>query len=392
MRVAVIHTFGASGKEPLGEMLDRIHRSFLDSGLGEPAIRFNFGDSPLARGISSVDRVLKRHPDLERFVTSAPPMQGIPGARRISNGPMSSGAGETIPYSTLRAIAAGVPRSFPFHSMVFHLHLPEFGDLVPTPMNSASMMAGILLSDSWWVNGRNRSLSACTVVEADLSAKKIPPPPAPIPAILAACGKVRRTVQAPLADKGASDLVGVRLPVGSVIPSAKPEALRAVQGVVADYRSRLKEIIERANLPHKLPTSVEALKATPLGITAGPRKPALDLHFKPMGYSCKGESGSFDLRRRTSSNLTLEIHLDVGTWGHQVIGFFRVWGLGFKAGLPLPVSEDAVMPSQYPIGDAEHWEQIVANLAAVVKEYEKNFVPAVEAAAGPTPEWYHPQQ
>jgi hypothetical protein len=189
MRVALLHTFAASRKEPLAVMMDRVHQAFLDSGLGEPIIRFNFGDGPIARGLSSIDRVLKRHPELARFVTDAQPMPGIPGARRISNGPLSSGAGEAVPYATLQAIAAGVPRSFPFHSIVLHFHLPEFGDVVPTQLNSPALMAGILLSDSWWVNGRNRSLSACTVVEVDSASKKIPSPPAPVAAVLAACAR-----------------------------------------------------------------------------------------------------------------------------------------------------------------------------------------------------------
>ena len=60
------------------------------------------------------------------------------------------------------------------------------------------MMCGILVSDSWWVNGRNRSLSACTLVEADPASKKLPSPPAAVAAVLAALGKAKRTVQAPL--------------------------------------------------------------------------------------------------------------------------------------------------------------------------------------------------
>jgi hypothetical protein len=391
MRVAILNTFAASRKEPLVAMMDRVHQAFLDSGLGEPVIRFNFGDSPMATGVSSVDRVLKRHPELERFVTNAEPMPGIPGARRISNGPMSAGADESVAYATLQSIAAGVPRSFPFHSVVFHLHLPEFGDPVPTHLAAASMMAGILLTDSWWVNGRNRSLSACTVVEVESTSKKVPSPAGPVAAILAACGKIRRTVQAPLAEKNATDLVAVRLPSGMAIPSSNPELMRAVHAIGVDYRTRMNQIVERAGLPHILPPSGEALRDTPLGTVSGPRKPALDRVFKPMGYSCKGGSGTFELRRRTAANLTLEIHLDVGTWGHQVLAFFRVWGLGFKAGLPLPVAAHAVINGQYPIGDADRWQKIVENLGALVAELEKTFVPEIEGAAGPSPEWYQPQ-
>src|SRR5579872_4318743 len=116
MRVALLTTFAASKKDPLVSVMERIHQSFLDASLGEPVVRFNLGDAPIQGFVSSVDRVLKRHPELERFVTTASPMPGIAGARRISNGPMSPAASEAVPFSTLQTIAGGVPRSFPFHS------------------------------------------------------------------------------------------------------------------------------------------------------------------------------------------------------------------------------------------------------------------------------------
>src|SRR5271157_3361541 len=62
MRVALHTTFAASRKEPLVAMMDRVHQAFLDAGLGEPAIRFSFTEGGIARKVSSVDRVLKRHP------------------------------------------------------------------------------------------------------------------------------------------------------------------------------------------------------------------------------------------------------------------------------------------------------------------------------------------
>jgi len=397
MRVALLITFAASRKEPLGEMLQRVNEAFIAAGLNEPRIGFNFGDSPIAGGVSSVDRVLKRHRELERFVTSAAPMAGITGARRISNGPLSPAAGEAVPFATLHAIASGVPRSFPFHSIAIHFHAPEFGELVPAaaPGHSAEMMSGILVSDSWWVNGRNRSLSACTLVEADPASKKLPAPPEAVAAVIAKCGKVRRTVQAPLfsmtSETAAGLVPGVRMPSGTMIASAKPEAARAVHAIVTDYRARLAEIVERAALPHLLPTSnAEAYREVPLGVTAGPRKPALERVFKPMGYSCRGESGSFTLRRRTAANLTLELHLDVGTWGHQVLAIFRVWGLGFKGLLTLPVAANAIAAAQYPIGDADRWQKIVENLGAMVRELERSLVPEIQAAVGPSPEWYQP--
>jgi hypothetical protein len=396
VRVALLINFVASRKEPLAEMLQRIHQSFSSAGLGEPAIRFNFGDTQGRGSVSSVDRVLKRHPELARFVTSAVPMPLIPGARRITNDPLSPAAGEAMPFSTLHAIAAGVPRSFPFHDIAIHFHAPEFGELLPTSAGSAEMMCGILVRDSWWVNGRTRSLSACTLVEADPASKKLPSPPATVAAVLTQCGKARRTVQAPLSsatcEAAAGPVHGARTPMGAMIASPNPEAARAVQAITADYRARLQEIVVRATLPHILPEpGAEAYLDVAVGVAAGPKKPALENVFKPMGYTCRGQSGSFTLRRRTAANLTVELHLDVGTWGHKVVAMFRVWGLGFKGLLSIPISANAVAAAQYPIGDADRWQKIVENLGAMVRELDRSLVPEIEGAVGPSPEWYQPE-
>jgi hypothetical protein len=325
----------------------------------------------------------------------------IAGSRRITNDSLSPAAGEAVPFSTLHAIAAGVPRSFPFHSIAIHLHSPEFGEPVPTSVPSPERVCGVLVSDSWWVNGRNRSLSAFTLVEADPASKKLPSPPVAVAAVLAALGKAKRTVQAPLGsvtgEAGpsghANDPVpGIRIPTGAVIASVNPEAARAVQAIMADYRARLPEIVERAGLPHLLPPAgAQAYRDAAQGGTVGPRKPALLRVFKPMGYTCRGESGTFTLRRRTAANLTVELSLDVGTWGHSVLAMFRVWGLGFKGLLSIPVSANAVAAAQYPIGDAASWQKIVENLGAMVRELDRSLLPEIESAVGPSPDWYQPE-
>jgi hypothetical protein len=183
---------------------------------------------------------------------------------------------------------------------------------------------------------------------------------------------------------------GVRTPMGEMVASANPEAARAVQAITADYRARFQEIVERAALPHLLPApGAEAHRDAGPGVTAGPRKPVLERVFKPMGYTCRGESGSFTLRRRTAANLTVELHLDGGA--PTVVAMFRVWGLGFKGLLSIPVSANALVRAQYPIGDADRWQKIVENLAAIVRELDRSLVPEIETAVGPSPEWYQPE-
>jgi hypothetical protein len=283
--------------------------------------------------------------------------------------------------------------------VMLHLFVDAFGTLENVAPRTAELLPGILLSDSWWVNGRQRSLSACTVVDADPSAKRLPDLPDAVRGVFAACGKVKRTVQAPM--PGAAEAAAatpVRLPGGALAASANPAAAAAVRPIVADYRARMTEIVQRAALPHDLASAEETRRArpgvgeaTPEAVTVGPRKPALERAFKALGYSCMGGSGTFTLRRRTAANLTVELALDVGTWSHFVVAIFRVVGVGFKASLMLPVSAKATPGAQYHVVDADHWVKVVENLAALVKELDRTFVPDIERAAGPSPEWYRPE-
>jgi len=72
--------------------------------------------------------------------------------------------------------------------------------------------------------------------------------------------------------------------------------------------------------------------------------------------------------------------------GLPLTSMFHVHGPGFNATLILPVTLRG--GGQYRIGDTENWERIVANLRVIVSALEQTFVPAIEAAAGPAPEWF----
>ena len=386
MHLALLTTFVASRKEPLAEVLERIHAALIAAEFGEPHVQFVMAD-PMVGGVSSVARVIKRFPSLGRFVQTMAPSPSVGTLERkiITNRTSSGAAGETVDFAVLLEIARGVPRSFPFHNVGIQFSVPAFSGADAMPSTPGQLSPGISVSDSWWVNGRMRSVSALTLVEADPAARKLPPLPESIARVLAACGKVKKTIQAPLVTGPAAQRPS--------IDTVSPEKAAAIRAVVQDYRARMSEILDRANLPHDLPPNQEALA---LGVTSGPKKPGLVRAFTPMGYDCRSESaGSFTLRRRTPNNLTAELHLDVGTWSNNVMAIFRVQGLiegiGFKGTLILPVSRRAVLGGQYPIGGPERWQQIVDNLAALVAELDRTFVPSIEAISGPSPDWYKPE-
>ena len=119
-----------------------------------------------------------------------------------------------------------------------------------------------------------------------------------------------------------------------------------------------------------------------------PLKPTLVKHFKPLGYSCKGGSGTFSLRKPTPEHHVIEVDLDVGTWSRRLTAFFRLHVPGFQLRLPMPVASGAQVLPQCAIGDAVRWEKIVENLAALTVHLEREVVPEVSKAAGPAPEWF----
>ena len=125
MHLAMLTTFAASKKEPLADVLERIHAAIVAADLGEPLVQFVLADS---RGVSSVDRVLKRFPSLERFVQSLQPTPGVEAVKAISNRVSPGTSAETIDFAILLEIARGVPRSFPFHSIGIQFSVPAFSD------------------------------------------------------------------------------------------------------------------------------------------------------------------------------------------------------------------------------------------------------------------------
>src|ERR1700749_4830902 len=81
MLMAVFTIFAVSRKEPLGEVVARVHAAFAAAGFGQPDVGFSMSDpreTPTAaasgiKRVSSNARVLKRWPELERFALKSGP-------------------------------------------------------------------------------------------------------------------------------------------------------------------------------------------------------------------------------------------------------------------------------------------------------------------------------
>jgi hypothetical protein len=394
MLVGLVTTFRANRKEPLATVLERIHSAFRQSGEPDPQIRFVFADSGLPGRVSSVDRVLKRFPEMERFHSTVDGILGQPAFRQLSNQAGTTAENEVVDFPTLLGIAEGVPKSFPFHSIAIRFSGPCLGALPPgfkPPLAAPAqgVDSGILVGDAWWIDGRSRSLQALAILEVPATGKKLPPLPAAVQTIFAACGKTQKVNQVALGDSSAVSTTPGAAPSASAPPSPTPDNLQKIAALARDYRTRMPAILESNPLPHPLPPLAEALKAN-LGQNPGEKKPPLVAVFQPLGFRIRGGSGVFTLRRKTPTNLTVELTIDVGTWSNLATARYSVLGPGFSAGVPLPIAASAVGAPQYPIGDAAQWAKIVDNLATLTQALDATLLPEVEALAGPVPEWFEP--
>jgi hypothetical protein len=368
MQVVIQLEYRADKKEPLAGMIGRVAEAFEAAGL-MPSLTATFGDGLIPGGVSAVERALKKYPDLASFERNDALMAGIPPIRRLTN----RETGAPFPLEDVLKLAEGMPRSLPFHTANVQFNHPEFGIAAAQPSGMATL-AGILVSDLWWINGRNRSLSAVCAVESESASKALPPPPAGVAAVLAAFGKPQKSSQF------------IASELSPRAPPAQDSPAAAITRLTAEYKADMPNLLRRIGMPYDLPPLQEALRAR---FASGPLKPTLVSAFGPRGYDCKGDHGTFTLRRRTPANHVVDIDLDVGTWSRMVTANYCVQGPDFRATLHLPVSANAGA-GQYPIGDVENWERIVANLAAIVDELDRTFVPAIEAEAEPAPEWYEP--
>jgi len=380
MKLFIRQEYRATKKEPFGAMLRRIYEGLGQGGV--PVLyRFTFADHPVPGMISSVARAVKKFPYLAPLVTTEPIAPILRAKEPDKVGPPAIlGNAERLEFSRLAEVADGLPRSLPFRLADVRFYTEEFGKApatvkTDTPAAEALLhghfSTGMRASDTWWVNGRNRHLGAAYVVEVEQRSRNVPLPPGALGAFLATLGKGRTLAQFAIEESEEGEKVVVK---------GKSQAPPELVGLAEKLRERMPELIAAARMPH----AIESAKAEH---AASPLKPALEKHFKPMGYATKGGSGIFTMRRRTAGNHVVEVSLDVGTWSRSLTGHFHVYLPDFAIRLPMPASPE-LNARQCDIGDAERWEKLVENMAAFTRHLDREVVPEVEKVAGPAPAWF----
>lgn len=380
MKLYMRMEYRATRKEPFGDMLRRIYEGLSQGGV-PVQYRFTFADHLVAGMVSSVARAVKKFPHLATLVTTEPlpPLLRVKETDRVGP-PAIVGDASTLDFGQLAEVADGLPRSLPFRVADVRFFTEEFGNAPARVMAGASAAEAILhghfntgmrASDTWWVNGRNRHLGAAYVVEVPAGSRKAPLPGGALGAFLATLGKPRTAAQFPIEETKEGEKVVVK---------GKAQAPPELAALAERLRERMPELTAGARMPHVIESARAEHGQSPL-------KPALEKHFKPMGYACKGGSGIFTLRRRTAGNHVVEVSLDVGTWSRSLTGHFHVYMQDFQLRLPMPVSAE-LNARQCDIGDAERWEKLVENMAAFTAHLDREVVPEMEKVAGPAPSWF----
>ncbi|UWZ84527.1 hypothetical protein [Occallatibacter riparius] len=380
MKLYMRQEYRATRKEPFGAMLRRIYEGLSQGGV--PVLyRFTFADHLVPGMVSSVARAVKKFPHLAPLVTTEPVAPRLKEKLPERTGPPAIiGDATTLEFPQLAELADGLPRSLPFRVADVRFYTDHFGKAPARVMAGTSTAdallhghfnTGMRASDSWWVNGRDRHLGAAYVVDVPEGSRNAPLPGGALGAFLTTLGKPRTAAQFPITESEEGEKVVVK---------GKAEAPPELVALAARLRERMPELIAGARMPHVIESARAEHAQSPL-------KPALEKHFKPMGYACKGGSGIFTLRRRTAGNHVVEVNLDVGTWSRSLTGHFHVYMPDFQLRLPMPASAE-LHARQCDVGDAERWEKLVENMAAFTAHLDREVVPEVEKVAGPAPSWF----
>lgn len=346
MLVRVENTYKLDKKERLGDTLRRLESLFQQAEVPynwEASFQESFGES----SSTALERFFKRYPQhrgLEQTVT-------IPGIIPYQLQSLSANQ-DTFPFALLCEVADGIPRSYPFP-----IAITNFTSNSSNPATiTVALYSGAL--------GRKATLTASYQTQIPDNAKAPAPPPSDLAPLFELLGKPAKSSRAPV--------------------EATPIDPRPLIEIIQTYRRRMLDISHEANLPHQLPPLQEALtvRAEP-----HPLKPTLVARFEPLGFSCKGGSGIFNLRRKTPGNHVIGLMLDVGTYSRLLTAQFEFFTLGYRAVIPLPVAA-GTNPPQYPIGSPEQWAKLVDNLATLLLWLEPTLIRELEAAAPPAPSWF----
>ena len=387
------------GKEQTtGEIFRNSLRVFRESGMVNIPVRFFFSDKVMSR-TSAIERLLKQYLELAPYAIEEYSLSGEK-VRILSNlderWAQSNPRGATgyIDTDLLAKIADGIPN--PYHLMYSNFMFEKIpwvlgGSIEPMPGKSGGRkwsglfpevclpcldtpFPGVVLKSKWWTSRRQISLHATIYVESP-GLDCISPPASSI------------LTMGYLKQLGKIHLEGMVFGLDDDEWQMITEATDKANRISEECRTHLPEILGKLQLPHILPGDPGRWEGSWL---TSPHKEVLVSVFKPRQYRYQSKlsgQGVFILSKHTPNHNRLSLLFDVGSISHLCSSRIAINGPGWSSGIDLIVTPDQ-KHSQYPIGGGDSWNCIVQNVAVLVDNLEKEYVPQIETLFPRTPKWF----
>lgn len=344
---------------------------------------FYLADSPIAGGVSSIKRILKRFPELDKYVFEHEEKIGNETHTYLvlSNFPnddyfqmggsvVEGKNKDNIRFEILLEIIEGIPRKLPLHKAVFLFDQLNWSQKVNVINEHVYNMSSILYANNWWMPKRDISLFANVSVSESANEKD--------------CLQ-------PLSD----ELNHTLLQLGTI----KKKSLQCLlnQGEKAKFETvwyECNQLISsfRKNMVNNNPfVFPHALIENHEHFTTLPRKQTVSKMMKKLGYKHlpkEGFHGVIVYGKLTKQNHRILLEFDSGRGFFDLRCNFILEGPYWKHRM----EELPCRPNSYgdffPIPDIETLEKVVENFSVVIQYLEETIVKDIEKLYGPAPKWF----
>jgi hypothetical protein len=372
-----------SRKAKPADLLARVEAVLREAGMA-PRIRLCLEDGA-ASARSAVNRVVRQFPSLSAALTAGGQQGAMPLAVSTLDPPWtphapSAGPPEISPEMA-GEIAAGIPRRWPLDSALFVLELPGWPGLAapsveivpalppgqPCPQwPAAYWRPAVCVSSAWRSSGRLNDIVAIVPL--------LPAPP-PTAMTLPLPDAVVRVLQA-LGPRGTITVEAVRT-------TSEEEA-------TSGLRARLAEMVA-ADEPH--------LQAIPAALTVSPAEPGsrpagspavkapLARAVREFGLEyvpSQSGQGIYVFAKQTPRGHELALNVDAAPMARTLWAYCSFRASGFSWVLPVPLAPGNGPQSLDP---PERLAELLANLGRVLRHYESELLPGLEAQLGEGARW-----
>ncbi|MEH6940228.1 hypothetical protein V7056_20640 [Bacillus sp. JJ664] len=342
---------------------------------------FFFSDFTLKGHVSSVQRIVKKFPELAKFEIELE--QDYAGEilkyKALTNLPSNfsyydhryykADVFDNVSFEVLKEIAYGIPRSFPCHKALF-----LFSGIDWSYKNEEETLDGnsVMLINDWWTPKRSILLKAKVSMEVpDEKCSKLKSLPKEIEEAISSIGRIKRNSLEC---------------VFSLEEKRKIDEIYEKCKQLLDTKYKRSEILDLISFPFDL--SEEKFSTGAFNI---PRKKTISKIVKKLGYNHlpkEGSSGFLVYGKLTENNNRIILEFDSGSTFYNLRCNVIIQGPGWEHSfMELPCIKNSY-GDFFPISDENSLEKVVSNFGVVVDLLENKCFIDLEKLHGPAPKWF----